>query len=92
MDEPIISQREFRNDISSVLRRVEEGERFVVTVSGRPVAEVAPLGRRPRFLPAREIDALLSRRGDTTEFKAWYSDFKKSHGTTDDIRLPWSGD
>ena len=40
-----IPQRELRNDVSAVLRRVEAGEEFVVTVSGRPVAELRPLGR-----------------------------------------------
>lgn len=42
-----IPARELRNDISSVLRRVEGGERLRVTVSGRPVAELAPLPSRP---------------------------------------------
>ena len=39
-----IPQRELRNDVSTVLRRVEAGEEFIVTVSGRPVAELRPLG------------------------------------------------
>jgi prevent-host-death family protein len=42
--------RELRNGISGVLRRVEAGERFRVTVSGRPVAELVPLAERPRFI------------------------------------------
>jgi len=33
-----IPLRELRNETSAVLRRVEEGERLTVTVSGRPVA------------------------------------------------------
>ena len=41
-----IPQRELRNDISSVLRRVEAGEEFVVTVSGRAVAELRPVQRQ----------------------------------------------
>lgn len=39
-----IPQRDLRNDVSAVLRRVEAGEEFVVTVSGRPVAELRPVG------------------------------------------------
>lgn len=39
-----IPQRELRNDISAILRRVAAGEEFVVTVSGRDVAELRPLG------------------------------------------------
>ena len=45
-----IPQRELRNDVSAVLRRVEAGEEFVVTVSGRPVAELRP-APPPRTTP-----------------------------------------
>jgi prevent-host-death family protein len=38
-----IPQRELRNQISAVLRRAEQGEHFIVTVGGRPVAELGPL-------------------------------------------------
>jgi len=38
-----IPQRELRNNISAVLRRAEAGERIVVTVDGRPVAELGPV-------------------------------------------------
>lgn len=50
-----IPARELRNDVSSVLRRVEGGEHLTVTVSGRPVAVMAPLGRRPRAMPWQEL-------------------------------------
>jgi prevent-host-death family protein len=42
--------RELRNNVSGVLRRVEAGERLRVTVSGRPVAELVPLPRRPESM------------------------------------------
>jgi prevent-host-death family protein len=42
-----VPARELRNDVSGVLRRVEAGEPLRVTVSGRPVAELHPLPRRP---------------------------------------------
>jgi prevent-host-death family protein len=42
-----IPARDLRNDVSAVLRRVEQGERLRVTVSGRPVAELRPLPVRP---------------------------------------------
>jgi prevent-host-death family protein len=48
---PDIPARELRNDVSAVLRRVEAGERLRVTVSGRPVAELSPLPRRPTWIP-----------------------------------------
>jgi prevent-host-death family protein len=39
-----IAQRELRNNISEVLRAAEAGETFTVTVRGRPVARVVPVG------------------------------------------------
>ncbi|MCL2482796.1 MAG: type II toxin-antitoxin system prevent-host-death family antitoxin [Propionibacteriaceae bacterium] len=42
----LIAQKELRNDIGSVLRRVEAGETMTVTVAGRPVAELRPASRR----------------------------------------------
>ncbi|MGH3050875.1 MAG: type II toxin-antitoxin system Phd/YefM family antitoxin [Gaiellaceae bacterium] len=40
-----VSARDLRNHTAAILRRVEAGERLQVTVSRRPVAELAPLGR-----------------------------------------------
>jgi prevent-host-death family protein len=37
-----ISQRELRNDCVEILRRVERGERLVVTRRGIPVADLVP--------------------------------------------------
>ena len=48
---PDIPARQLRNDVSAVLRRVEAGEHLRVTVSGRPVAELVPLPRRPQWIP-----------------------------------------
>ncbi len=55
-----IPQRELRNDVSSVLRRVEAGEEFIVTVSGRPVAELRPVVRKRRFVPTDELFAAIA--------------------------------
>jgi prevent-host-death family protein len=41
-----IPQKELRNSVGEVLRRAEAGERFTITVSGRPVAELGPTTRR----------------------------------------------
>lgn len=35
--------RELRNDVAAVVRRAASGERVVVTVDGRPVAQLGPL-------------------------------------------------
>jgi prevent-host-death family protein len=46
-----ITQRELRNDSGEIMRRLDEGESFVVTRNGVPVGELAPL-RRHRFVSA----------------------------------------
>lgn len=56
----VIPQRELRNDVAAVLARAEAGERLVVTVSGRPVAELGPVRAR-REVPAGEARAALAR-------------------------------
>lgn len=53
-----ISQREMRNESGRVLREGEEGETFVVTRHGTPVARIVPnndveAGVRPARRPAR---------------------------------------
>lgn len=53
-----IKQSELRNDNAAVMRRVAAGESFVVTVNGRPVADVVPHQRdsnRSRFVPVADI-------------------------------------
>ncbi|MEJ7893161.1 MAG: type II toxin-antitoxin system prevent-host-death family antitoxin [Solirubrobacteraceae bacterium] len=41
-----IPQKELRNNVAGVLRRVEAGETLTVTVAGRPAARLSPM--RPR--------------------------------------------
>lgn len=36
--------RDLRANVAALVRRAENGERIVVTVAGRPVAQLAPLG------------------------------------------------
>jgi len=55
-----IPQRELRNNISAVLRAAEAGETFTVTVRGRPVARVIPVGEAGR--PRTEVDRATLRR------------------------------
>jgi prevent-host-death family protein len=57
---PVVPQGKLRNDIAAVLRRAEQGERFTVTVAGRPVAELGPLpGARALAAPDR-LTAILA--------------------------------
>jgi prevent-host-death family protein len=43
---PEIPQKKLRNEVGEILRRAEAGEKFTITVSGRPVAELGPVRRR----------------------------------------------
>ena len=49
-----ISQRELRNQSGDIMRRLDEGESFVVTRNGVPVGELTPL-RRQRFVAAETV-------------------------------------
>ena len=61
-----ITQRELRNDSGEIMRRLDQGEAFIVTRNGVPVGELLPLRRRRfvardivmnAFTPAPAIDA-----------------------------------
>lgn len=55
-----IPQRELRNDVSAILREVEAGTEFTVTVRGRAVAKVVPIDETPK--PRRDVDRETLRR------------------------------
>jgi prevent-host-death family protein len=53
-----IPQRELRNDVSAVLRRVMAGEQLRVTVAGRDAADLVPIEDAPSWTAgarAREL-------------------------------------
>jgi prevent-host-death family protein len=50
-----IPQKELRNQVSEVLRRVEAGETLTITVSGREVAELSPI-RKHRWVSGTALD------------------------------------
>jgi prevent-host-death family protein len=54
-----ITQRELRNDSGEIMRRLDQGESFVVTRNGVPVGELTPL-RRARFVRTDRVVALFS--------------------------------
>ncbi|MEX2621031.1 MAG: type II toxin-antitoxin system prevent-host-death family antitoxin [Egibacteraceae bacterium] len=54
-----LPQRELRNNISAVLRAAESGERYVVTVDGRPVAELGPR-RPPQWVGPGDVRTVLA--------------------------------
>jgi prevent-host-death family protein len=53
-----ITQRELRNDSGEIMRRLDEGESFVVTRNGVPVGELSPL-RRHRFVRSDSAIAMF---------------------------------
>lgn len=50
-----VASRELRNHTGALLKRVEAGEEVTITLSGRPVAVLRPVGSRPRWLARREF-------------------------------------
>lgn len=85
-----IWQSELRNDNAAIMRRVAEGESFVVTVNGRPVADVLPHRRdagRRRFVPtAAAIAALTTPRLSERDAERWWRDIRED---ADEPADPW---
>jgi prevent-host-death family protein len=76
-----VASRELRNDTRGLLRRVEAGEHVVITVDGRPVAVLAPVSGRARWMPksefarrfgGRQADAALT--GELRQLASDYTD------------------
>ena len=67
-----ITQRELRNDSGKIMRRLDEGETFVVTRNGVPVGELTPL-RRHRFVAAEAAVAFF-RGAPSVDFEAFRAD------------------
>lgn len=78
-----VALRELRNHTGDVLSRVEAGEALIVTVSGRPVAQIVPLSRRKQYLTLDEIVANRADPGLVDELHDMMPE------TTDDIEDPW---
>jgi prevent-host-death family protein len=55
-----IASRELRNDTRAVLARVEAGEPVTITVNGRAVAVLQPIGERRRWIGRNPFVALLA--------------------------------
>jgi prevent-host-death family protein len=77
-----VASRELRNGTGALLKRVQAGEEIVITVNGRPVAQLVPLrASRRRWIPWGEMaerlqtkqadpglrDDLARLAGDTTD-------------------------
>jgi prevent-host-death family protein len=73
-----IPQRELRNQAGAVLRRAEQGERFTITVDGRPVAELGPLPGTRQPAPPEALTELLS---ETPVDRGWASELRAMRDT-----------
>lgn len=80
-----VATRELRNDTAGVLRRVESGETVVITVRGKPVADLVPhrAEEAPRWIsPAEVMEIRAIADGDPT----WGADLAKlREETTEDL-------
>jgi prevent-host-death family protein len=56
-----IPQRDLRNDVSAVLRRVMAGERLRVTVAGRDAADLVPIDEAPAWTSGARAHELIAR-------------------------------
>lgn len=50
-----VASRELRNNTRALLDRVSAGEAITITVGGRAVAVLEPVGMKPRWLPRDEF-------------------------------------
>jgi len=54
-----VASRELRNNTRQLLERVEAGEEITITVGGRPVAMLVPMGTKSRWMPRDRFLAML---------------------------------
>jgi prevent-host-death family protein len=60
-----ITAHELRDNTRLLLDRVARGEEVTITMDGRPVAILQPVGRRPRWMGRDEFACrILSRQAD----------------------------
>ena len=60
----VISQRELRNNNADIMRRIEEGETFVITRNGKQIATLRPSRRSSSISTSELQNALAGIRGD----------------------------
>lgn len=79
-----VATRELRNETAGILRRVQEGESVVITVRGKPVADLVPhRPDAPRWIGPEEVVAIVSSSAADPALRA---DLERLAGdTTDDL-------
>ncbi|WP_226346655.1 type II toxin-antitoxin system Phd/YefM family antitoxin [Agilicoccus flavus] len=77
-----VGLRELRQDASELIRRVEKGERFVITVAGRASARLVPT-RPAQWREWSDLDELFRGPADP--------EWERDRDLVDDgLRDPWS--
>ncbi|MBP9066642.1 MAG: type II toxin-antitoxin system prevent-host-death family antitoxin [Candidatus Microthrix sp.] len=80
-----VASRELRNQTRALLERTEAGEEITITVNGRDVARLSPIGGRPRSMDSNLfLDMIEATQADpklTIEL-----DEMMGGETTDDLR------
>jgi prevent-host-death family protein len=82
-----VSVRELRNHTSRVIGAVEAGERVVLTVHGRPVADIVPHQQRSERRPSRQLLSELSQLAADLDVRSPGGDFVVGL-TADDMLAP----
>ena len=78
-----VASRELRNATAGLLRRVEEGERIVITRRGKPVADLVPHRQKARWLGPDEVSEIVTKFSADPGLRA---DLERLAGdTTDDL-------
>lgn len=78
-----VSMRDLRNHTGRVIEAVDAGQRVVLTVHGRPVADIVPHERRAHSRPAA---ALLQELAAAPADRAFAADVADAlPATTDDV-------
>jgi prevent-host-death family protein len=83
---PTIAQRDLRNRSGEILRKAERGTSFVVTIDGRPVAQLGPIPRR-QWVPR---DALAELLRDASFDETLAHDLKRQGQQLDARHDPWA--
>lgn len=71
-----IGQRELRNDNAAIMRRVEQGESFVITRHGKPIADLLPHQVRRHAVSRRRVADVQAtfRRLPAMDLERWYAE------------------
>ena len=79
-----VASRALRNNTRELLERVESGEEVTITVDGRAVATLQPVGSRPRWMPkAAFLDLIVGHQADPGLAEELH---RLAPDTTDDLR------